>query len=112
MPAIWRGMVTASVDLNALTAVSVGGKPLRRDSRPAVHCVIAIAAVREVGLEDTANKTEGGDVFVNLGLRLRLRDGLIDCPPPKRRILLRDLGAWHSSVQRLEPFERKTAERL
>ena len=46
-----------------------------------------------------------------LGLRLRLRDGFIDCPPPKRRILLRDLGAWHSSVQRLEPFERKTAER-
>jgi len=28
----------------------------------------------------------------NLGLRLRLRDGFIDCPPPKRRILLRDLG--------------------
>eukprot|EP00964_Phaeocystis_antarctica_P003316 scaffold1772_cov97-Phaeocystis_antarctica.AAC.2 len=37
----------------------------------------------------TAGKTEGGDVFVNLGLRLRLRDGFIDCPPPKRRILRR-----------------------
>ena len=47
----------------------------------------------------------GGDVFVNLGLRLRLRDGFIDCPPPKRRILLRDLGTWHSAVQRLEPFD-------
>ena len=111
MPAIWRGMVTASVDLNALTAVSVGGKPLRRDSRPAVHCVIAIAAVREVGLEDAANKTEGGDVFVNLGLRLRLRDGLIDCPPPKQRIMLRDLGRWRDDVARLAPFERAMAER-
>ena len=50
-------------------------------------------------------------MFVNLGLRLRLRDGFIDCPPPKRRILLRDLGVWHSCVQRLAAFERKIAER-
>eukprot|EP00964_Phaeocystis_antarctica_P115103 scaffold79071_cov121-Phaeocystis_antarctica.AAC.1 len=36
----------------------------------------------------------------NLGLRLRLRDGFIDCPPPKRRILLRDLGAWGAAQAR------------
>ena len=104
-------MPTAGVDLGELAAFALGGKPLRRDSRPAVHCVIAIAAIRSFGLEETAGKTEGGDVFVNLGLRLRLRDGFIDCPPPKRRILLRDLDAWHRKVQELEPFERKTAER-
>ena len=111
MPATCHGTQTAGIDLGELAAFALGGKPLRRDSRPAVHCVLAIAAIRALGLEETAGKTEGGDVFVNLGLRLRLRDGFIDCPPPKRRILLRDLGAWHSSVQRLEPFERKTAER-
>jgi hypothetical protein len=111
MPAACHGMPTAGVDLGELAAFALGGKPLRRDSRPAVHCVIAIAAIRSFGLEETAGKTEGGDVFVNLGLRLRLRDGFIDCPPPKRRILLRDLDAWHRKVQELEPFERKTAER-
>ena len=77
--------------MKCLSAAELGPRPKRAD--------------------DWDSKTEGGDVFVNLGLRLRLRDGFIDCPPPKRRILLRDLGAWHSSVQRLEPFERKTAER-
>ena len=91
-------MPTADVDLGELAAFALGGKPLRRNSRPAVHCVTAIAAIRAFGLEETAGKTEGGDVFVNLGLRLRLRDGFIDCPPPKRRILLRDLGVWHSCV--------------
>ena len=111
MPTTCHGMVTAGIDLGELAAFALGGKPLRRDSRPAVHCVLAIAAIRALGLEETAGKTEGGDVFVNLGLRLRLRDGFIDCPPPKRRILLRDLGAWHADVQRLRPFERKTAER-
>ena len=111
MPATYQGMPTAGIDLGELAAFALGGKPLRRDSRPAVYCVIAIAAIRAFGLEETPGKTEGGDVFVNLGLRLRLRDGFIDCPPPKRRILLRDLGTWHSAVRRLEPFDRKAAEK-
>ena len=111
MPDTWQGMSTAGVNLGAPAAFAVGGQPLRRDSRPAVHCVIAIAAIRALGLEETPGKTEGGDVFVNLGLRLRLRDGFLDCPPSKRRILLRDLRAWHASVERAEPFERKVAER-
>ena len=110
MPAVWRDTATASVDLNALTAVSLGGEPLRRNSRPAVHCVIAVATVRELGLEEAANKTEGGDTFVNLGLRLRLRDGLIDCAPSKRRILMRDLQRWLDGVEQLEPFQRSLAE--
>ena len=111
MPDTWQGMSTAGVNLGAPAAFAVGGQPLRRDSRPAVHCVIAIAAIRALGLEETPGKTEGGDVFVNLGLRLRLRDGFLDCPPSKRRILLRDLRAWYASVERAEPFERKVAER-
>ena len=111
MPDTWQGMSTAGMNLGAPAAFAVGGRPLRRDSRPAVHCVIAIAAIRALGLEETPGKTEGGDVFVNLGLRLRLRDGFLDCPPSKRRILLRDLRAWHASVERAEPFERKVAER-
>ena len=111
MPHEWRGMPTEGIDLGAPAAFAVGGRPLRRNSRPAVHCVIAIAAIRALGLEETPGKTEGGDVFVNLGLRLRLRDGFLDCPPSKRRILLRDLRAWHEKVERLETFERKVAER-
>ena len=111
MPTECHGVRTADVDLGELAAFALGGKPLRRNSRPAVHCVTAIAAIRAFGLEETPGKTEGGDVFVNLGLRLRLRDGFIDCPPPKRRILLRDLGEWHAAVQRLEPFDRQVAEK-
>ena len=42
-------------------------------------------------------------MFVNLGLRLRLRDGFLDCPPSKRRILLRDLRAWVLSAQEAGP---------
>ena len=38
-------------------------------------------------------------------------DDVLVAAPPKRRILLRDLDAWHRKVQELEPFERKTAER-
>ena len=112
MPRTLRGVHVADVDLGELSAFAVGGAPLRRGSRAAAHCILAIAAVRAFGLEETPGKTEGGDVFVNLGLRLRLRDGAIDCPPPKRRILLEHLGRWRATVERCEPFERRMAERL
>jgi len=45
-----------------LAAFALGGKPLRRNSRPAVHCVTAIAAIRAFGLEETAGKTEAAAV--------------------------------------------------
>ena len=110
MPDSVLGMQTAGMDLGALTAGAVGGQPLQRDSRPAVHCAIAVATIRELGLEETPGKTEGGDIFVNLGLQLRLRERRIDCPGPKRRILLRDLSEWHRRVAALEPFERGMAQ--
>jgi len=37
MPATCHGMPTAGVDLGELAAFALGGKPLRRNSRPAVH---------------------------------------------------------------------------
>ena len=103
------GVDTATVDLGELSAFAAGGTPLRRSSRPAAHCFCAIAAVRALRLEVTPGKTEGGDVFVNLGLRLRLREGRIDCPGPKRRILLRDLGLWLDHVAAVRPFARAVA---
>ena len=111
LPEVLHGVRTADVDLGELSAFAEGGRPLRRNSRPAAHCILAIAAIREVGLEETPGKTEGGDVFVNLGLRLRVRDGVIDCPGPKRRILMRDLGRWQQSVEAVEPFQRAMAQR-
>ena len=91
-----------------MLAAQADSRKIRAVKRPKLP---PIAAIRALGLEETPGKTEGGDVFVNLGLRLRLRDGFLDCPPSKRRILLRDLRAWHEKVERLEPFERKVAER-
>ena len=41
------------------------GRSARSTTRLRVHCVTAIAAIRAFGLEETAGKTEGGDVFVN-----------------------------------------------
>ena len=111
MPPALHGIDTAAVDLGELAAFAVGGAPLRRTSRATAHCVIAMAAVRACGLEVTPGKTEGGDLFVNLGLRLRLREGRIDCPAPKRRILLRDLESWRARVEAELPFERAVAER-
>ena len=111
LPELLHGVRTADVDLGELSAFAAGGKPLRRNSRPAAHCILAIAAIREVGLEETAGKTEGGDVFVNLGLRLRVREGVIDCPGPKRRILMRDLDRWRESVDAVAPFKRAMAQR-
>ena len=111
VPPILYGVDTAAVDLGELSAFAAGGQPLRRSSRPAAHCFCAIAAVRRAGLEETPGKTEGGDVFVNLGLRLSLREGRIDCPGPKRRILLRDLGLWHERVEAARPFERAMAHK-
>ena len=111
IPPTLCGVDTTTVDLGELSAFAAGGKPLRRSSRPAAHCLLAIAAVRQAELEETPGKTEGGDVFINLGLRLRLREGRIDCPGPKRRILLRDLELWRARVAAVQPFERAMAHR-
>ena len=111
IPPTLHGVDTTTVDLGELSAFAAGGKPLRRSSRSAAHCFCAIAAVRRASLEETPGKTEGGDVFVNLGLRLSLREGKIDCPGPKRRILLRDLELWRARVDAVQPFERSMALR-
>ena len=111
VPAVLHGVDTASIDLGELSAFAAGGQPLRRSSRAAAHCFCAIAAVRAVGLEVAPGKTEGGDVFVNLGLRLNIREGRIDCPGPKQRILLRDLEDWLARVQGARSFARSMAQR-
>ena len=111
MPDDLYGVDTTAIQLGDLSAVANGGRPLARDSRGAAHCVIFISAIRELRLEEAPAKTEGGTAVVNLGLRLDVRRRLIDCPGPKRRILLRDLGAWRDDVLALRPFDRKVAER-
>ena len=111
IPSVLYGVDTTTVDLGELSAFAAGGRPLSRSSRAAAHCFCAIAAVRRARLEETPGKTEGGDVFVNLGLRLSLRERRIDCPGPKRRILLRDLGRWRERVEAVQPFERTMAHR-
>jgi len=111
LPARLYGVDTTSIDLGAISAVANQGSPLERDSRPAAHCIIFISAIREVKLEEASAKTEGGSALVNLGLRIDVEKGLIDCPGPKRRILLRDLELWRDRVQRVAPFKRKMAEK-
>ena len=111
LPARLYGVDTASIDLGAISTVANGGEPLERNSRPAAHCIILIGAIRAVSLEEASAKTESGSALVNLGLRIDVRRGLIDCPGPKRRIMLRDLQRWRESVSSLVPFERKMAEK-
>ena len=111
MPASLYGVDTASVSLGELAARANGGEPLRRDSRGAAHCIIVISAIRFLRLEEADNKTEGGSSIVNLGLRIDLARGRIDCPGPKRRIMLRDLGLWLDKVRGARAFERAFAEK-
>ena len=51
MPDVLYGMPTADVDLGALATLAIGGKPMLRNSRPAVHAMIAISTVRSLGFE-------------------------------------------------------------
>ena len=111
MPAVLYGVETAAVSLGELAACANGGEPLRRDSRTAAHCIIVISAIRFLELEEAGNKTEGGTSIVNLGLRLDIARGRIDCPGPKRAILLRDLQGWRDNVALRRPFQRSFAEK-
>ena len=111
MPPALYGVDTASVSLGELAAYANGGQPLGRNSRPAAHCIIVIGAIRFLELEEADNKTEGGSSIVNLGLRIDIARGRIDCPGPKRTILLRDLRAWHADVRLRRPFQRTFAEK-
>ena len=111
VPPVLYGVATADVNLGALSAVANGGSPLTLHSRGAAHCICFISAIREVKFEEAPAKTEGGSAAVSLGLRLDVRRRIIDCPGPKRRILLRDLTAWREDVRALRPFKRKVAEK-
>ena len=112
MPEVYRGVRTDTVDLGAHASLALGGKPLDRDSRPAMHLIIAVITARELGFEEAAAKTEGGSALINLGLHIDLDNKLISCPSSKRRVLLHHLDQWHEQVVTLQPFARRMVERV
>lgn len=63
-----------------------------------MHLRIAVCSFERLGFVVEAMKTECGTAIVNLGFCLSVGSRRIDCPLPKRRVLLRDVGALHSSV--------------
>ena len=77
-----------------------------------MHLRIAIAVFEWLGFEVEASKTECGSAIVNLGFRVSVETQRIDCPPPKRRILLRDLRELRRAALAREALDQRAVERL
>ena len=102
----------AHIPLGELATRTLGGVPSAHDSRAAVHLRIAVAAFERLGFVVEITKTECGSAIVNLGFRVRVDAGRIDCPLPKRRIMLRDIHALHLTVDEGAKVEQRGVERL
>ena len=102
----------AHIPLGELATRTLGGVPSAHDSRAAVHLRIAVATFERLGFVVEVTKTECGSAIVNLGFRVRVDAGRIDCPLPKRRILLRDIEQLHRSVGAHAQIEQRVVERL
>ena len=102
----------AHVPLGELATRTLGGVPSAHDSRAAVHLRIAVAEFERLGFVVEVTKTECGSAIVNLGFRVRADAGRIDCPLPKRRILLRDVRALRLTVASGAAVEQRSVERL
>ena len=102
----------AHIPLGELATRTLGGVPSAHDSRAAVHLRIAVATFERLGFVVEVTKTECGSAIVNLGFRVRVDASRIDCPLPKRRILLRDIEQLHRSVGAHAQIEQRGVERL
>ena len=102
----------ADTPLGALATTALGGVPSAADSRAAVHLRIIIAVFEWLGFVVECSKTECGSAIVNLGFRVRVDAGRIDCPLPKRRILRRDLGELSAQLQAGTALEQPAVGRL
>ena len=102
----------AHIQLGALPTRTLGGLPSAFDSRAAVHLRIAISEFEYLGFEHEPAKTECGSAIVNLGFRVRVDAGRIDCPLPKRRVFLRDLHDLRRAVDAGESLSQAGVERL
>ena len=102
----------AHIATGELATRALGGEPSAPDSRAAVHLRIAIAAFESLGFEHEPAKTECGAAIVNLGFRVSVAAQRIDCPLPKRRILLRDVRELRRAAVAHEPLEQRAVERL
>ena len=102
----------AHIPLGELATRTLGGVPSAHDSRAAVHLRIAVAAFERLGFVVEVTKTECGSAIVNLGFRVRVDAHRIDCPLPKRRILLRDAGALGLQVDAGAELDQPGVERL
>ena len=100
------------IPLGALATRTLGGVPSASDSRAAVHLRIAIGRFEFLGFQHESTKTECGSAIVNLGFRVRADAARIDCPLPKRRILLRDLSELRRAVDAHEALPQASVERL
>jgi len=100
------------ISLGEAATRALGGTPSAWDSRAAVHLRIAVAAFESLGFLVETTKTECGTAIVNLGFRVDAARGRIDCPLPKRRILLRDLAEMRAAAEAGEPLQQRAAERL
>ena len=100
------------IPLGELATRTLGGAPSAHDSRAAVHLRIAVATFERLGFVVEITKTECGSAIVNLGFRVRVDAGCIDCPLPKRRIMLRDIHALRLAVDVGDRVDQRGVERL
>lgn len=102
----------AHIGLGELATSTLGGVPSPTGSRAAVHLRIAISAFERLGFLIEVSKTECGTAIVNLGFRVRADARRIDCPLPKRRILLRDVRQLRSDIDSGSALDQCGVERL
>ena len=101
----------AHIPLGELATRTLGGVPSAHDFRAAVHLRIAVATFERLGFVVEVTKTECGPAIVNLGFHVRVDARRIDCPQPKRRIMLRDIYALRLAVDAGSEVEQRGVER-
>jgi hypothetical protein len=102
----------AHIEVSPAALVLAGGAPAHTASFAAVCTRCVVAALREVGLEESPGKTMCGDGVVALGLQLWRAHDRVCCPALKQAVVVRDCGEMLARLQAGEPIPTAGLETL
>ena len=106
-----RGVAVGGVDAGELATEAAGGVTTKPGTRVAVYLAIMVRTLEWLGFKVSIGKTEAGSIIVNLGLRFDLRRRRIDCPLPKRTIMLDSISMQRAAALSGE-LERRPVDKL
>lgn len=89
-----------------------GGRPLVRECRIHVYCLIAVALIDTLGFSCSFSKTTVANRVILLGLRLRPADGIVDCPELKAQVMIEALISLVATVEQGRSVDLEDLERL